>query len=286
MSNIKHIHQRLTPPITNFAFKIDKNMRKYLLILLLGALSINLSFGMDKIGLFIAEQDSNAVPIAHKAGKRLTKGTWLLGGTLSAKSNSYSDIDLLVVDVEDFDQRAFNARIEGSYFFKENVSVGLGLQYGEDKADLAANLLNNSYKRHIRNFSRSYGVLGFIKNHIPISANDVFYVTNQTELYYGYKSGPSETFIGDILERQYATQHSMGISIRPGILVFLTDNFAFDLNMGILGFSHSNEDVNYQYPENNPPSESNRKEDASNRSTSLNLKFDLLKIGFGFSYYF
>ena len=228
-------------------------MKKNLLILLMGALSIGLSFGMNEVELLINKQDSILVPVAHSAGKRLTKGTWLLGGTLSAKSNSLSDIDLLVVDVEKFDQRAFNIRLEGSYFFKENVSVGLGLQFGEDKADLVANLLNNSYKRDIRNFSRSYGVLGFIKNHIPVSSNNVFYVTNQTELFYGYKSGPSETFISDILERQYAEKHSMGISIRPGILVFLTDDFAFDLNMGILGFSHSQ---------------------------------DLLKIGFGFSYYF
>jgi hypothetical protein len=261
-------------------------MKKYLLILLMGAMSVGLSFGMNDVELLTKKQDSILVPVAHSAGKRLTKGTWLLGGTLSAKSNSLSDIDLLVLDMESFDQRAFNVRVEGSYFYKENVSVGLGLQYGENKVDLVANLLDNSYTRNIRNFSRSYETLGFIKNHIPISSNNVFYVTNQTELYYGYKSGPSETYIGEILERNYAVKHSMGISIRPGILVFLTDDFAFDLNMGILGFSHSKEDVSYEYPENNPPSESNRKKDSTNKSTDLNLKFDLLKIGFGFSYYF
>ncbi|HZJ80390.1 MAG TPA: hypothetical protein VFC69_07440 [Dysgonamonadaceae bacterium] len=263
-------------------------MKKYLLILLMGALSIahSQSFGKNSLELLTNKRDSILVPVAHAAGKRLTKGTWLLGGTLSAKSNNYSDVDLLVVDVEDFDQRAFNLRLEGSYFYKENVSVGLGLQYGENKADLVANLLDNSYTRKIRNFSRNYGVLGFIKNHIPISSNNVFYATNQTELFYGYKSGPSETYIGDILERNYAVKHSVGVSIRPGILVFLTDDFAFDLNMGILGFSHFKEDVSYQYPENNPPSESNRKKDSTNKSTDLNLKFDLLKIGFGFSYYF
>ncbi len=261
-------------------------MKKIVLISLLGTLSVSFSYGMEGIRLFDTKKDTLAIPVAHSIGKKLTKGTWLLGGTLSAKSNNLSDIDLLVVDVEDFDQRAFNIRLEGSYFFKENVSVGLGLQFGEDKVDLVANLLNNSYKRDIRNYSRSYGVLGFIKNHIPVSSNNVFYVTNQTELFYGYKSGPSETYISNILERQYAVKHSMGVSIRPGILIFLTDNFAFDLNMGILGFSHSKEDVGYQYPENNPPSESNRKDDTRNKSTDLNLKFDLLKIGFGFSYYF
>ena len=135
--------------------------------------------------------------------------------------------------------------------------------------------MNNSYKRDIRNFSRSYGVLGFIKNHIPVSSNDVFYVTNQTELYYGFKSGPSETYISEILERKYAKKHSIGVSIRPGILIFLTDNFAFDLNMGILGFSHSQENVTYEYPPNNTPSDDTRKNDSKNRSTNLNLKFDL-----------
>lgn len=146
-------------------------MKKSLLILLFGVLtSIAFAATEDK------QSKEHDTPVAHSAGKKLVKGTWLLGGTLSAKSNNLSDIDLLVVDVEKFDQRAFNIRIEGSYFFKENVSVGLGLQFGEDKADLVANLLNNSYKRDIRNFSRSYGALGFIKNHIPVSSNDVFYV--------------------------------------------------------------------------------------------------------------
>ena len=257
-------------------------MKKTILLLLFTAVTISSSFATSDQQLS-KEHDSS---IAHSAGKKLVKGTWLLGGTLSAKSNSLSDIDLLVVDVEKLDQRAFNLRLEGSYFFKENISVGLGLQFGEDKADLVANLLNNSYKRDIRNFTRNYGVLGFIKNHIPVSSNNVFYVTNQTELYYGYKSGPSETYISEILERKYSEKNSIGISIRPGVLVFLTDNFAFDLNMGILGFSHSKENVSYEYPPNNPPIESNRKGDSVNKSTNLNLKFDLLKLGFGFSYYF
>ena len=147
-------------------------MKKTILFLLFTVASLSLSLATNEYKL----SKENDTFVAHSAGKKLVKGSWLLGGTFSAKSNSLSDIDLLVVDVEKFDQRAFNFRLEGSYFFKENISVGLGLQFGEEKADLVANLLNNSYKRDIRNFSRSYGALGFIKNHIPVSSNDVFYV--------------------------------------------------------------------------------------------------------------
>jgi len=93
-------------------------MKKLLLLLLIGASTINLSFGRSELEILNNGQDDSNNPIAHSAGKRLVKGTWLLGGTLSAKSNSLSDIDLLVVDVEKFDQRAFNVRLEGSYFLK------------------------------------------------------------------------------------------------------------------------------------------------------------------------
>lgn len=261
-------------------------MKKSILILLLGVFAANTSFGGNIFGFPKFKKDTLSKPGTFKAGKQLVRGDWSLGGTLSAKSNSLTDIDLLIADVEKFDQRAFNLRLEGSYFIMENMSVGLGLQFGEDEAELAVNLLNNSYKREIRRFNRGYGVQGFVKNYIPASANNVFYITNQTELFYGYNNGPSETYVSDILERKYSAQHSMGLSIRPGILIFFTENFAFDINMGVLGLSFSKEDVNYTYPPNNLPPESERKKDSRNTSTDLNLKFDLLRIGFGFSYYF
>lgn len=59
-------------------------MKKYLFILLLGVLSISLSFGMNDVGLLSNKQDSILVPVAHSIGKRLEKGTWLFGATLSA----------------------------------------------------------------------------------------------------------------------------------------------------------------------------------------------------------
>ncbi|NLC48872.1 MAG: hypothetical protein GX762_00690, partial [Bacteroidales bacterium] len=51
-------------------------MKKYLLILLMGAMSVGLSFGMNDVELLTKKQDSILVPVAHSAGKRLTKGTW------------------------------------------------------------------------------------------------------------------------------------------------------------------------------------------------------------------
>jgi len=221
----------------------------------------------------------------YTMGRDLLKGTWAVGATFSAKSNKLADEDLLIADINQFSQRAYNIRAEGSYFIRDYLSVGIGVQYNEQRLDLDAGFLNNSYTRDIRSFRRGYGVLGFLKNYIPISSKDVFYITNQTELEYAYENGPSETVRNDVLERKYATKHTVGIGIRPGILIFFTKNFAFDANMGILGFTHYKEDIGYTYPPNNLPKEEDRKADTRNTSTNVNLRFDLLKLGFGFSYY-
>lgn len=261
-------------------------MKNYFLLLLFASLIASVSFSQSEVK---APNDKDIRPSKfsmYSAGKHLTKGVWSLGGTISAKSNNVSNIDLLLADVRSFDQRAFNLRLEGSYFLKENFSVGIALQIGESKFDLAVDLLNKSFQKQIRNYERNYGVVGFVKNHVPTSTKNVFFITNQTELFYGYENGPSETYVGSALERKYSMKHSFGINIRPGILIFFTDNFAFDINMGVLGLSHSSEDVSYTYPPNNLPAESDIKTDTKNSYTDLNLKFDLLKIGFGFSYYF
>lgn len=260
-------------------------MKKYILLLSLGILFTHPLFSHE-VSFTGEEEVDTPKPPLHVAGKRLVKGSWSLGGTLSAKSNNYSNIDLLVADIDRFNQRAFDLRLEGSYFIKENMSTGLGLQFGEGKSDLAVSMLNDLATRELRSFNRNYSALGFIKNHIPIFSNYTFFITNQTELYYEYKSGPSETYIGSDIERRYSDKHSIGIGLRPGILIFFTEGFAFDLNMGLLGFSHSKEDVRYTYSPNNPPPENIQKEDTRNTSTDLTFKFDLLKVGFGFSYYF
>lgn len=261
-------------------------MKKFLLLLLFANIIANVSFSQSEVESPKKKDDGHSKFSLYSAGKQLTQGVWSLGGTISAKSNDVSNIDLLLADVVSFDQRAFNLRLEGSYFLKENFSVGLAVQVGESKFDLVVDLLNKSFQKEIRNYERNYGVVGFIKNLVPTSSKNVFFITNQTELFYGYENGPSETYVGSSLERKYSMKHSFGLNIRPGILIFFTDNFAFDINMGVLGLSHSSEDVSYAYPPNNLPSESDQKTDSKNKYTDLNLKFDLFKVGFGFSYYF
>jgi len=175
----------------------------------------------------------------HISGRKLIKGTWSVAGTFSGKSKDYNHIDLLVADIDKYYQKAYTIRLEGAYFFKENMSSGLGLYYGGEDNKLTVGILDNSFNRELQSIGKKYGTLAFLKNHIPVSNNNIFFITNQTEVYYDYESGNSQTNAGSSLERKNSVKHSFGLGIRPGILIFFTSGFAFDINMGILGFSHT-----------------------------------------------
>ncbi len=256
-------------------FKFKPKRVRFVFILCLALIPFSM-FGLD------IEED---IPI-HTAGKRLVKGTWSIGGTFSGKSKDFSYLDFLIADVNKYYQEAYTVRFEGDYFFRENLSAGMGLYYGAEDYSLSVNFFDNLMTRYLKSVGNKYGSLVFLKNYIPVSANYIFFITNQTEIYYDYESANSETYVGSVLERKNSVKNSFGLGIRPGILIFFTEGFAFNINMGILGFSHSVQENKYQYPPNNPPPKDLEKEDSKNRSTDINLKFDLLKVGFGFSYYF
>ncbi|MET7001555.1 DUF3575 domain-containing protein [Chitinophaga defluvii] len=221
-----------------------------------------------------AQQDTSKTALRDK-GRKLTKGTWHVGATLSLKSRDFSNTDLVLVNIINFKQNAFVIRTEAGYFFKENLSAGLAVEYGQKLFDIKGNVYNDNDIKGYRDFSRSFAITPFIKNYIPMSANHTFFITNQTELQYLHREGTSENLKSDNLNRTYTTRNQYGIGIRPGIMVFFTKNLAFETNMGILGLYHSSEKATHT-----------DKADSKRTETSVDFKFDLLKLGFGFSYYF
>lgn len=224
-----------------------------------------------------AQQDTTATKKKRprENGRELVKGTWAVGATLSLKSNDMSNTDYVLVNLINFKQNAFVIRAEGGYFFRDNLSAGLGVEYGQNLFDVKGNIYNNDDVKGYRSFNRSIAFTPYIKNFIPMSKNNTFYVTNQTELRFLYKQGTSENFQNGELNRSHLNRYEYGIGIRPGIMVFFTKNLAFETNIGVLGLTHYEEKSTHT-----------NKEDSKRNSTNIDLKFDILKLGFGFSYYF
>lgn len=233
-------------------------------------------------------------------GRKLNRYTWGISTLFSGKKSVNSDVDLIFAGVDYFSQQSFNIRSSISYFFKDNMSAGISLAYQKNKYKLNANILQNFLSRDINNNSNIFSFNPFIKNYVPLSTRNIVYVTNQTELIYELETGVYSTPVNrdpgssipipgqpapvQVLQNKVSHIHLLGFGIRPGVLVFFSPNFAFESTIGIFSFAYKTEKLLYSYP-NGEPNKTMLKENTTNKSVGFDFKLNVLKFGFGFSYY-
>lgn len=80
--------------------------------------------------------------------------------------------------------------------------------------------------------------------------------------------------IGDDFTGSFQETHSIGLALSPGIVMFLNNDVAFEISVGVLGFgyTYTNQVNNQIYV-------------AQSNMTSANFKINLLSIGFGIAFY-
>lgn len=231
-------------------------------------------------------------------GNSLKKGTINVHALFSGKIGRTTDVDLIFAGIDDLKQKSYRINLGGSYFIKDRVSVGLSGIYTVTNYELQANLLQNFLSRDIKLSEKSIAVNPFIENYIPLSDKDLIYITNRTELQFTYEEAAYHTLVNkndgpaiptpgvstpQVMQQKFTKTLVFGVGIRPGILVFLTPKFALETNIGIFSLSYKTSTLRYNYPGEPPQTP---KENRTNNSYGLDFKLDILKFGFGFSYYF
>ena len=79
---------------------------------------------------------------------------------------------------------------------------------------------------------------------------------------------------GSPIRGTYETGYTVSLSLNPGIVAFATNNVAFEVNVGVMGFNYSNtKQVHNQVT-------------VGNRSSSyMNFKINIFSIGMGVAFY-
>ena len=90
-----------------------------------------------------------------------------------------------------------------------------------------------------------------------------------------FKQGKAFNAGGDQVFGTYNQAYSIQLGVDPGLVAFLTDRLAVEMNIGVFG-------VNYQW-ENQIH---NQVEYGSSDSASAGFMINLLSVGVGISYYF
>ena len=209
----------------------------------------------------------------------IKKGTWMAGGTLRYSQHVNDDYNFLIIN--DINSKGFNvsANPRLMYMFKDNMGVGLRFSYDRSMLDLASADLSISQismsAKDCYQINHKFSAYAVYRAYIPLGNSKR--VAMFADLLFGgsYKQGKAFNAGGDYVLGTYAQNYSLDLAVEPGLVAFLSERLAVELNVGIFGLSYSWADQLR-----------NQVIGGHSDSTSAGFMVNLLSLGVGMSYYF
>ena len=113
------------------------------------------------------------------------------------------------------------------------------------------------------------------RNYIPLGNSRRFALFNELQLSYGAGQAKLIDNHGTSLIGTYEKSSDVSLGLNPGMMAFVNDHLAVEINVGMLGLKYSHVDQVHNQVENGYVD-----------STSAGFMVNLLSIGVGMSYYF
>ncbi|MEN9570481.1 MAG: hypothetical protein RL172_1712 [Bacteroidota bacterium] len=211
---------------------------------------------------------------AASDGVAMDKGTWFSTLTFSLSTRRAENDNTIFVNYVSQKRNSWSVRGDGGFIFKKNVGVGMGFSYGQTREN---NVVTASDGASTSNqlYSNNFTARPFVKNFIPLGEKNRLYIINQTEIQLSFEHSIRESVSNDILTRKYSNKQTYGIGFRPGLLLFIQKNFAFETTVDVFGLQRSIEKTT-----------TTGQPDSKVVKSDADLKIDILKLAFGFSLYF
>ncbi len=165
------------------------------------------------------------------------------------------------------------------YAFMENVAAGGRFSYNRsllklDNLDLNINEDMNLNVKDLYQLKHAYSGMAILRNYISLGANTRFAIFNETQLEIGGSQSKVLSGKGVALTGTYQTSRDFNLAVSPGLVAFINNFMAVEVNVGVLGFSFSKlRQITDQVQVG---------ERSSNRGS---FKINLFSIGMGIAFY-
>ena len=184
----------------------------------------------------------------EKGNGGFSKGSIFMSGTVGLSSEKQDDVKV----------NEFTVAPKVGYFVTENIALGLGLGLGSGKIDVDGDTQAENKTTSFEAFGRYYLKTS---KFAPFAELSVGYATTSTEY---------TRFLGELIPFGTGEDvNTFSIGLAPGFNYFVSDNFALETSVGILGYSSSKEDV-----------------DGAEATNKFELGLDFTSINFGILYKF
>lgn len=209
----------------------------------------------------------------------IPKGQWVTGVSVNYTESSQNNYQFLIIEGISGDNYSFKVSPMICYMFQDDLGAGGRFAYQRSLTKLsnASVVIDSETDYNVENFyslSHNYYGTAILRNYISLGTSKRFGLYNEVQLQVGggqskLCNGKGEDFTGT-----YETNFSLDVGLAPGIVMFLNNYSAIEVNVGVLGFSY-----------NTTKSTTDRIYVAKRDSKSANFKINLFSISFGVAFY-
>lgn len=207
------------------------------------------------------------------------KGQWVTGLSVSYDQSTQNDYQFLVVENLSGDTYSFKVSPMVCYIFKNDMGAGGKFGYSRSKTKLDSGDIvlgeGNEYDfDNLYSISHDYYGMAIFRNYLSLGHSRRFGFFSELQLKVGGGQSRISKGSGADFSGTYARNFNLGVGLAPGIVVFLNNYSAMEVNVGVLGFDykHSKQTTDRIYV-------------ARHKTKSANFRVNLFSITFGATFY-
>lgn len=209
----------------------------------------------------------------------IPKGQWITGVNVSFSQSNQNKYQFLIVEGIDGDTYSFKVSPMLLYCFKDDLAAGGKMAYTRTRTrlDNASVVIDSESSYDVENLyriSHNYSAMGVFRNYMSLGRSRRFGFFNECQLQVGGGESKVCNGRGKELTGTFERSWDLHVGLAPGMVMFLNNYSAIEVNVGVLGFSYTH-----------TKSYTDQIYEASRGSKSANFKINLFSITFGVAFY-
>lgn len=235
------------------------------------------------LGVLTASVSVASAQVEFKRGLEqisfIPKGQWITGVSVSFSQSNQSKYQFLIIENIGGDSYTFKVSPMLMYCFKDNLAAGGKFAYTRtrtrlDNATVKIDSETDYDVENLYSISQNYSVMGAFRNYVSLGHSRRFAFFNEVQLQVGGGQSKITNGKGSDFTGTFENSWNVNVGLAPGMVMFLNNYSAVEVNVGVLGFSY-----------NHTKATTDRIYDASRNSKEARFRINLFSITFGVAFY-
>ncbi|MDE6692542.1 MAG: hypothetical protein K2K05_04075, partial [Muribaculaceae bacterium] len=171
------------------------------------------------------------------------KGQWITGISVGYSQSNQDNYQFLVIENLSGDSYSFKISPMLLFAFKDNLAAGARFAYDRqqtrlDKGSVKIDSETNIDIDNLYSISQNYTGTAAFRNYNSFGKSTRFGMFNEVQLALGGGQSKVTSGVGSDFTGTYQRNFNLDIGLAPGLIMFLNNYSAIEVNVEVLGFSY------------------------------------------------